>query len=419
MRHLALLAALVLLGSVVAGSSLAAADASPAAPSPTATPERPALAGAGDPAALAIAAPETNFTVSLREDGSARWTVETRFDLADEDERAAFREYADAYEAGTAEDGPSVTPFRNAAREASAVVDREMAIERANRSARITNSSGVLVLQFTWTEFLAEEDDGALALGDAFRTANNGTWFGSLSASQRLVIEPPEGYEVSDVSNGFSYSISDRRIVAEGPQTFEAGDIGVTYEPGATTDEGIDTSLLAGVIVALLVVVAVLSYRRSDGALADVADAYAADESPNDAARGAEPRTGEADERASGAATSSDAGAGTEDGSVDPRDSEEAAVGPTEEELELLSDEERVERLLERHGGRMRQATIVSETAWSDAKVSQLLSAMADEGRVEKLRLGRENLISLADDDGDEDGEDDANDGADGRERRS
>jgi uncharacterized membrane protein len=49
----------------------------------------------------------------------------------------------------------------------------------------------------------------------------------------------------------------------------------------------------------------------------------------------------------------------------------------------------------------MKQAAIVDETGWSDAKVSQLLSSMADDGRVEKLRLGRENLISLPDD-GDE-----------------
>ncbi len=43
----------------------------------------------------------------------------------------------------------------------------------------------------------------------------------------------------------------------------------------------------------------------------------------------------------------------------------------------------------------MRQADIVSDTGWSDAKVSQLLSKMAQDDRVEKLRLGRENLISL------------------------
>jgi len=70
------------------------------------------------------------------------------------------------------------------------------------------------------------------------------------------------------------------------------------------------------------------------------------------------------------------------------------------EDLSLLSDEERVERLLEDNGGRMRQADIVAKTGWSDAKVSQLLSAMAELGRVEKLRLGRENLISIPDDGG-------------------
>jgi uncharacterized membrane protein len=87
----------------------------------------------------------------------------------------------------------------------------------------------------------------------------------------------------------------------------------------------------------------------------------------------------------------------------------EESEEPTEDEEnggidpELLSDEERVEHLLEQHGGRMRQADIVSETDWSDAKVSQLLSRMAEEGSVEKLRLGRENVISLPDgEDGEE-----------------
>jgi Uncharacterized membrane-associated protein/domain len=68
-----------------------------------------------------------------------------------------------------------------------------------------------------------------------------------------------------------------------------------------------------------------------------------------------------------------------------------------EEDLSLLADDERVIRLLERNGGRMRQADIVNETKWSDAKVSQLLSSMADDDEITKLRIGRENLISLPD----------------------
>jgi uncharacterized membrane protein len=47
----------------------------------------------------------------------------------------------------------------------------------------------------------------------------------------------------------------------------------------------------------------------------------------------------------------------------------------------------------------MKQATIVKETGWSNAKVSQLLSAMAEDDRVDKLRIGRENLISFPDED--------------------
>jgi uncharacterized membrane protein len=47
----------------------------------------------------------------------------------------------------------------------------------------------------------------------------------------------------------------------------------------------------------------------------------------------------------------------------------------------------------------MKQANIVSETGWSNAKVSQLLSSMDEADRIDKLRIGRENLITLPDED--------------------
>ena len=64
----------------------------------------------------------------------------------------------------------------------------------------------------------------------------------------------------------------------------------------------------------------------------------------------------------------------------------------------LLSDEERVLALLREHGGRMKQTTIVDATDWSSAKVSQLLSGMAEDDEIRKLRMGRENLIALPED---------------------
>jgi hypothetical protein len=60
-----------------------------------------------------------------------------------------------------------------------------------------------------------------------------------------------------------------------------------------------------------------------------------------------------------------------------------------------LTDEDRVLALLDEHGGRMKQSHIVEQTEWSKAKVSRLLSSMSDEGTIEKLTVGRENIISL------------------------
>lgn len=65
----------------------------------------------------------------------------------------------------------------------------------------------------------------------------------------------------------------------------------------------------------------------------------------------------------------------------------------TDEPIEL-TDEERVLRLLDANGGRMRQTAIVETTGWSKSKTSMLLSEMESEGAISKLRVGRENLIS-------------------------
>ncbi|MFT4890965.1 MAG: putative membrane protein, partial [Halobacteriales archaeon] len=103
--------------------------------------------------------------------------------------------------------------------------------------------------------------------------------------------------------------------------------------------------------------------------------------------------TGHRQQSASGSAEGSGASAVDVEGAQLTED-DDGGIDP-----ELLSDEERVERLLERNGGRMKQGDIVKETGWSNAKVSQLLSSMAEEERINKLRIGRENLITLPDED--------------------
>lgn len=64
-------------------------------------------------------------------------------------------------------------------------------------------------------------------------------------------------------------------------------------------------------------------------------------------------------------------------------------------DAEPVTDTDRIIALLKDHGGRMHQSDIVAHTGWSKSKVSVKLSDMADNGHVQKLRLGRENIISL------------------------
>lgn len=62
---------------------------------------------------------------------------------------------------------------------------------------------------------------------------------------------------------------------------------------------------------------------------------------------------------------------------------------------EFLTDREKVQELIRENGGRMKQSEIVTSVDWSKAKVSRLLAELEDEGRITKLRLGRENLVCL------------------------
>lgn len=65
----------------------------------------------------------------------------------------------------------------------------------------------------------------------------------------------------------------------------------------------------------------------------------------------------------------------------------------TPEERSLLTAEEHVLRLLAKRGNRMKQQVVVEEMGWSNAKVSRLLSEMEANGTIERVRIGRENII--------------------------
>lgn len=325
----------------------------------------------------------TSITVQLRADGDATWTIKTRIDASTEEDRDAFREMANRYESGQMT-APWLDKVRAAASAAEESTGRPMNITNARTSADINDTT--VSLRFTWTNF-AREDGDHMVVDDSFNTTR-GTWLDGLTENQEFTIELPEGHAVVSAPKGAI--VQNAQVHWQGPEQFEPGYMRIEYSGDgspltAGPDPGDRNGLIwGGFFVLGLGIVAVGAYvfsrRRGDLPTPTRRDGDGPDS----------PAAGVVSPDPSSDTDGQTATAGT----VEP-----TAEEPDDIDEELLSDEERVERLLESNGGRMKQANIVRETGWSNAKVSQLLSAMEDEGAIDKLRIGRENLISFPDED--------------------
>jgi|AntDeeMetagen681_2_1112603.scaffolds.fasta_scaffold07995_1 uncharacterized membrane protein len=349
----------------------------------------PAL-GASDAGPTRLGAPEgfsqTVFTIQVYENGSAQWTFEYSRPLENDSERADFEAFAEEFEANeSAMYRDFVDRSTKLTAAGSESTGREMNASSFSRSASVDETTladerGVVAMSFTWSNF-GVTDGAAVRAGDVFE---GGLYIGQ---NQQLVFETGPSLAFRNADPG-SYSPSgdtlessdtvtwvgeqqftDRRprveLVEESALGGGNGDSG-----GETTDSPTDPANASNgdmlVLVGALVVVIGLAGAAvwQSGALSGNDDA-----SPDGAA-----------EAAGAAADSATA------------DAEPAGI-PDEE---LLSDSDRVLKLLEDSGGRMKQVNIVEETEWSKSKVSMLLSEMEDDGDISKLRVGRENIISLS-----------------------
>jgi len=367
----------------------AVAAAAPLEPSPAAGPEsdvepstQPALQDElAAETALEPADPTQRIQINVSDDGDTRWTVESRFLIDDDEDEALFEAFADEVTSGTVDD--ELRPFQAAAETASTTTGREMSIQNAGwgepQLEQPDDDSedtqvGVISYSFTWTNF-ASVDGDRIFFGDAFETpGGDSTWFPELVENQQLVINSPAGYGLETPTN----------LQWDGPHQFEADELEIVFlrgAPLASIDSWLVPVGIGGVVLGAGGYVAYRYFRRQydeNGAGSD---------QPTTPAEPAGDGGSEASSSPTGSAHSNATASGTQ---IEYDERLEDDI-----DLELLSDEERVNRLLRRNGGRMKQATIVKETGWSNAKVSQLLSKMDDNDEIEKLRIGRENLITL------------------------
>jgi hypothetical protein len=320
----------------------------------------------------------TTFEIEVHENGSATWTFRHELRLDDDDERN-FETFAEEFEEEETGLYERFTDQAEALTETGKeMTDREMEATTFNRSASVEyrpSAMGVVEMSFVWIDFADTEDD-QLVVGDVFRNMY-------ISDQQSIVIKPDDGYAFAEadpegeytgntMENASSMTWSGERefldghprVVLQDPDEI-GSDSGTGSANSSESGDGLlSWSLLAGLAAITLGAAAAVWYRNR--------------QSPGD-------ETG----------TPAVASIGSE---PDDSDDSETEVAPGKDVLgadDLLSDEDRVLRLIRENGGRMKQVKIVEETGWSKSKVSMLLSDMETNGSISKLRVGRENIISL------------------------
>ncbi|WP_049926935.1 helix-turn-helix transcriptional regulator [Halopiger goleimassiliensis] len=373
----ALIVVLVVVGGPIGGVVTAFTGSGTAVPSP-------ALQSSSDSDDVDSSDFEsTTFEITVHENGSATWTFQYEQPLTEDSDGIEtpenFRTFADEFES---EETALYVQFTEQAElmaeTAIEDTDREMAASNFNRSADIEgqlNAIGVVEMSFLWENF-AETTDGQVVVGDVFQGL-------IITADQEIVVKPdgnlafssatpePDSVVGSSIEEATSLHWKGEREFFEGhPRVVLESDHDGAVGGSSSLSERISpngdaspwTLGLGVLLVGLALGAAGLWYRHRSTSDAD----------------GAEPNTGGSDDD-------------TPSADAQPSD---APADPLEDE-ELLTDEDRVVKLIENNGGRMKQVDIVDETGWSKSKVSMLLSDMEDEGTISKLRVGRENIISL------------------------
>ncbi|MEF8784116.1 MAG: helix-turn-helix domain-containing protein [Haloarculaceae archaeon] len=319
---------------------------------------------------VAQTTPDTDHTVTrvqVHPDGSATWTVRVRTRLNTEDSIDEFEAFQTRFEGNTS---LYLDPFRQRIQQTVATAENE-----TGRRMRATNFSastdvqsvprtwGVVTYQFTWTSFARQSND-RLVVGDVFE----GGFF--LADNDTLALSAPPNWTVEGVDpdpvetgNGTARWIGKRDFPDNRPRAvFAPGADGGDSEPGQQSTTGAtgganDSDMLTVAVIVFASTVVTLAgfvlWRRwSTSTPQDVNTVGAGRDGQNDYRGGTVP-------------------------------------------TEPVPDEERVRQLLRENGGQMRQADIVDSVDWSKSKTSRVLASMAEEGSVEKIRLGRENVVRL------------------------
>lgn len=341
-----------------------------------------------------VPADQTVTRLDIDADGDATFVLEVRTALDTDEEREAFEAFAQEVESDpTAAASDFRASVESLVGRARTETGREMSVSNFTAETRVEplpQERGVVEYSFEWEGF-AETEEG----GDVLRAGDVLSGY-ILSEGDALVFRPPDGYGVSSVEP--TPDSTDGVVRWGGPRGFADDQPRVVFAPEPTGDAGADTN----------------GTEEGDG----VADEGQEPNGTPETGSGSEPGSdggvplyaypvvlvvllsvaavayhARSTEEEEAQAQSGVGGIGGEEGEGERE---------TEQAPEDLSDDERVLGMIESEDGRMKQKNIVEETGWSEAKVSKLTSRLEEEGEITKIRLGRENILEISDEEEEE-----------------
>jgi uncharacterized membrane protein len=289
--------------------------------------------------------------IQLQENGDAVWIVEIREPLEDETEVSNFETYVEQVNNST--NSETTQTFQN---RFSAVIsgadqqyERNMSLESLSVEAEVANTAtgdfGITRVQFTWTNYLTTNGSENIVIGQILSDGY------TLSENQILRVVPPQGYKSQSTPAG-AEPTDDGVLEWVGPYSF-SDSVEITFEE--TSPREIPVVPMAIVVVVALGIVGVATYYLSE----------------NDSLNGSQennPGGGSSNNTTSSWSTN-----------------------------ELRTEDEKVVELLEENGGRVKQKELKSILDWSDSKASRVTSNLEEKEVIEKLTIGRENIIRLED----------------------
>lgn len=284
---------------------------------------------------------DVQIHIQVATDRSATWSVKYRYRLDDESTNQAFERVRRNV---TDPPGVFIERMREAARRAEQRTGREMGIQNGTVSAFRSaphGRFGIVEYRFTWVGFAASEDGGRVVVGDVL----NGY---PLGENESLVFSWPDRFSVDEVSPPPD-TTRESAVRWNGPHEFGVENPRLVLAAGG--EQPVTTSVAMFVVGTLAVVsVVVLVFRVGPTRLVAL---------------------------------------------VAPQRAEEETEHEDETPTELLSDEERVLRLLEENGGRMRQQEVKDALGWSRTKTSNVVNSLRKDDAIEVYRIGRENTLAL------------------------